>query len=195
MQQTQETRFWSLGWEGPLEKEMAPHSSILAWESPRTEEPDKLQSMGLQTVGHNWAHTGETGRENSLHCSLNLIACTIFFGGCTFYEYEHKLSLRALEGVHASEGAQNLNVIVLLFSHSVVFDSVTPWTAAHQAPLSVGFPRQEYCSGLPFPSPGALPNSGIIPVSPALQVGSLPLSHRGSSLSVISLTVKWKGRC
>ena len=44
---------------------------------------------------------------------------------------------------------------------------VTPWTVAHQAPLSVGFPRQEYWSGLPFPSPGALPDPGIEPRSPA----------------------------
>ena len=44
----------------------------------------------------------------------------------------------------------------------------TPWTAAHQAPLSMGFPRQEYWSGLPFPFLGDLPNSGIKPMSPAL---------------------------
>ena len=49
----------------------------------------------------------------------------------------------------------------------------TPWTVAHQASLSMGFPRQEYRSGLPFPSPH-LPNPGIKPGSPALQVTSLP---------------------
>ena len=43
----------SLGWEDPLEKEMATHSSILAWEIPRTEEPGGLQSMGSQSGGHN----------------------------------------------------------------------------------------------------------------------------------------------
>ena len=42
---------------------------------------------------------------------------------------------------------------------------VTPWTVARQAPLSVGFPRQEYCNGLPYPPPGELPNPGIEPVS------------------------------
>ena len=42
-----------LGWEDPLEKEMAPHSSVLAGRIPWTEEPDGLQSMGLQRVGHN----------------------------------------------------------------------------------------------------------------------------------------------
>ena len=45
----QETRVRSLGGEDPLEKEMAPHYSILAWEIPRTEEPGGLQSMGLQS--------------------------------------------------------------------------------------------------------------------------------------------------
>ena len=51
---------------------------------------------------------------------------------------------------------------------------VTPWTVAHQAPLSMGFSRQEYWSGLPFPSPGDLPNPGVEPKSPALQADSLP---------------------
>ena len=44
---------------------------------------------------------------------------------------------------------------------------VTPWTAARQAPPSMGFSRQEYWSGLPFPPPGDLPNPGIEPESPA----------------------------
>ena len=49
----QETRFGSYGQEDPLEKEMATHSSILAWKIPWMEEPGRLQSMGLQRVGHN----------------------------------------------------------------------------------------------------------------------------------------------
>ena len=48
----QETRLQSLGWEDPLEKEMASHSSVLAWRMPRTEEPGGLQSVGSQRVGH-----------------------------------------------------------------------------------------------------------------------------------------------
>ena len=48
----QETQVQSLGWEDPLEKGMATHSSILAWRVPQTEEPGGLQSMGLQRVGH-----------------------------------------------------------------------------------------------------------------------------------------------
>ena len=62
-----------------------------------------------------------------------------------------------------------------------------PWTVAHQAPLSMGFSRQEYWRGLPFPSPGDLPHPGIETGSPALQADSLPsetifkhYTHRGS---------------
>ena len=50
---------------------------------------------------------------------------------------------------------------------------MTPWTAALWAPLSVGFSKQEYWSGLPFPSPGDLPDPGIEPASPALQADFL----------------------
>ena len=52
---TQETWIWSLVWEDPLEEGMATHSSILAWRIPWAEEPGKLQSMGLQRVGHDRA--------------------------------------------------------------------------------------------------------------------------------------------
>ena len=50
-----ETWVWSLGWEDPLEKEMAAHSSTLAWKIPWAEEPGGLQSMESQRVGHDWA--------------------------------------------------------------------------------------------------------------------------------------------
>ena len=56
---------------------------------------------------------------------------------------------------------------------------VTPWTVAHQAPLSMDFSRQEYWSGLPYPPPGDLPNPGIEPGSPALQADSLPSEPPG----------------
>ena len=59
---------------------------------------------------------------------------------------------------------------------------------AYQAPLSLVFPRQEYWSGLPFPSPGDLPDPGIKPASPALQVGSLPLSHLGNPFLAVAVT-------
>ena len=57
---------------------------------------------------------------------------------------------------------------------------VTPWTVAHQAPLSMEFSRQGYWSGLPFPSLGDLPHPGIEPRSPALQAILYFLSHQGS---------------
>ena len=69
---------------------------------------------------------------------------------------------------------------MLVFSRVQLF--VTPWTVAHQAPLSMEFSQQAYWSGLPFPPPGDLPNPGIeseSSVSSALQVDSLPLSHWG----------------
>ena len=59
---------------------------------------------------------------------------------------------------------------------------VTPWTVSYQAPLSMGFSRQEYWSGLPFPSPGDLPNPGIEPGSPALRADALPSEPPGKTL-------------
>ena len=77
-------------------------------------------------------------------------------------------------------------------SESEVTQSLaTPWTAAYQALPSMGFSRQEYWSGLPFPSPGDLPNPGIEPMSPTLQADFLPAEPQGSYnshfLNVISL--------
>ena len=57
----------------------------------------------------------------------------------------------------------------------------TPWTVAHQAPPSMRFSRQEYWSGLPFPSPGDLPNPGIKPRSPALEADALTSEPPGKS--------------
>ena len=62
-----------------------------------------------------------------------------------------------------------------MLSHSVVSDSATPWTGAYQASQSMGFPRQEYWSGLPCPPPGIFLTQGSNSLmSPALQVNSLP---------------------
>ena len=60
MQETQEARVRSLGWEDPLEKEMGTHSSILAWKILWTEGPGRLQPMGLQRVGHDLAAKQQT---------------------------------------------------------------------------------------------------------------------------------------
>ena len=83
-------------------------------------------------------------------------------------------------------------------SCSVVSDSLwTPWTVAHQTPLSMGFSRQEYWSGLPFPSPGDLPNPGMEPGSPPLQADSLPSELPGKPKKRMSSPwlahTTWKG--
>ena len=66
------------------------------------------------------------------------------------------------------------------FSRAQLF--VTPWTVAHQAPLSMGFSRQEYWSGLPCSPPGDLPHPGVEPRSPALQAVSLLSEPPGKPL-------------
>ena len=71
---------------------------------------------------------------------------------------------------------------VKLLSHVQLF--VTPWTVAYQAPLSMGFSRQEYWSGVPFPSPGGLPDPGMEPGSPALQADALPSEPPGMSINI-----------
>ena len=71
--------------------------------------------------------------------------------------------------VHESDTHAKPQWRVYMLSRVRLF--ATPWTAARQAPLSVGFSRQEYWDGLPFSSPGHLPNPGVKPASPALAGG------------------------
>ena len=66
----------------------------------------------------------------------------------------------------------------------------TPWTVVHQAPLSMGFSRQEYWSGLPFPSPGDLPDPGIEARSPALQANTLTSEPPGKSSDLHTIPFK-----
>ena len=61
----------------------------------------------------------------------------------------------------------------------------TPWTVAHQAPPSMEFSREEYCSGLPFPSPGDLPDPRIEPGSPAVQADALTSEPPGKPQNVL----------
>ena len=74
--------------------------------------------------------------------------------------------------------------VVQWVSHVQLF--ATPWTVARQAPLFMGFPRQEYWNELPCPSPGDFPDPGIKPESPACQADSLRLSHLGSPVYLLS---------
>ena len=73
-----------------------------------------------------------------------------------------------------------LAACVAVYTKSCLTVFVTPWTVAHQAPLSMRLPKQEYLSGLPFPPPGDFPDSVMESRFPALQADSLPLSHLGS---------------
>ena len=75
-----------------------------------------------------------------------------------------------------------VKVKVKLHSRVQLFE--TPWTVAHQAPLSIGFSRQKYWSGLPFPSPGDLPDPGIEPRSPTLQADALTSEPPGKQSNV-----------
>ena len=77
-----------------------------------------------------------------------------------------------------------LKNVCMISCFSCVWLFATLWTVAHQAPLSMGFSRQEYWSGLLWPPAGDLPNPGInpaSPVTPALQADSVPLNHPGST--------------
>ena len=80
----------------------------------------------------------------------------------------------------APPGKAHMPMCMYVLSRSVLSDSLQPHvTVACQAPLSIGFPRQEYWSGLPYPSPGDLPKPQIEPRSPTLQVDSLPSEPAG----------------
>ena len=79
--------------------------------------------------------------------------------------------------------------VCLVISNSFV----TPWTVAHQAPLSMEFSRQEYWSGLLFPPPGDLPDPRIEPGSPTLQVDSLESEPPGKPLNKVGCLVSMEG--
>ena len=84
-----------------------------------------------------------------------------------------------------------VSVCLLLFSFKLCLTLLrTPWTVAHQDPLFMAFPRKEYWSGLPFPSPEGLPDPKIEPTCPELQADSLLLNHQGSHRSVYTFLQK-----
>ena len=74
---TQETQAPSLGQEDPLEKEMAPHSSVLAWKIPQTEEPGRLQSMGPKSIRCEWAHAYSITSYYTILWGTSLVAQTM----------------------------------------------------------------------------------------------------------------------
>ena len=98
-------------------------------------------------------------------------------GSCEYSHYSHggkRKDIPSLGSFRLKRPKESESV-----GRSVISDSVTPWTVAHQAPLSMGFSRQEQGSGLPFPSPGDLPGPGIEPLSPHSRQILYHLSQRG----------------
>ena len=166
MQETQEAQVPSLGQEDPLEEKMVTHSSILAWETPRTEELGGLQSM--------WLQKSRTRRSNSTtkwqrharlfaHMWVCLVKQNIFL---TLF---------------------NKKVKVKLLSHVRLFE--TPWTVAYQALLSMAFSRQECWSGLLFPPPGIFPTQESNPGLPHCRQMLYRLSHQGSQEIIFRLLI------
>ena len=148
------------------EKAMAPHSSTLAWRIPWMETPGGLWSMGSLRVRHNWASS--LSLFTFMHWRRKWQPTPVFLPG----ESQGQGSLvAAVYGV--AQSWTRLKWLNRVHACSVVSDSAIPWTVACWDPLSLGFSRQEYWSGLPFPSPGDLTYPKIKPtfsVSPALAV-------------------------
>ena len=134
---------------------MAPHSSTLAWKIPWTEEPGRLQSMGSRRVVHDCATSLSVFTQ--MHWRRKWQPTPVFLPG----ESQGRGSLVScrlwghteLDTTEATQQQQFKIDVVWCQSLSHVRLVVTPWTVARQAPLSIGFFRQEYWSGLPFPSP------------------------------------------
>ena len=89
--------------------------------------------------------------------------------------------------IHTLRTTALINISIVVQSISLVQLFMTPRTVARQPPLSMGFSRQEHWSGLPFPSPGDLPDPGMVPGSPTLQADSSPfeLGRRLFSCNII----------
>ena len=157
----QETWVWSPGCEDPLEKEMATHSSIVAWKIPWTEEPGGLQSVGSQRPGQD-RETQHKVCSILEHISVCAAAaakalqscptlCDPIDGSPPGSPVPGILQAGTLECAAISfSNAWKWKVKVKSLSRVQLL--ATPWTAAYQAPLSMRFSRQEYWSGVPLPS-------------------------------------------
>ena len=125
----------------------------------------------MQTASAKYLMTYWNCRRN---CSREFAAC----GSCTI------ISSRPQRDILFVQDRKWKKVKVKSLSRVLL--SATPWTVAYQAPPSMGFSRQEDWNGLPFPSPGDLPDPGIEPGSPAFQADALTLSHQGSPVLKIT---------
>jgi len=161
----QETRVWSLGRDDPLEKEMATHSSVLAWRIPWTKEPGRLQSMGSQRAGHSWkwlTHTIDSYYTHQRHPPPQVVRLYSRYWLSCLIQFKARWKLQCVlccAVLSCSVMSNSLQLYGLLPTRLLC-----PW----------GFSRQEYWSGLPCPPPGDLPSPGTETRSPSLQVDSLP---------------------
>ena len=131
---------------------MAPHSSALAWRTPWTEEPGRLQPRGLQRFRHDWMTNTFTFLSRTHFAAESLQSCPTLCdpidGSPPGSLVPGILQARTLEWVAISfSNAGKWKVRVRSLSRVRLL--ATPWTAASQAPLSMGFSRQEYWSGVP----------------------------------------------
>ena len=163
MQETQEMQVQSLGWEDPLEQEMATYSHILAWKIPQTEELGRLQSMGSQRVRQLSTHTTQPSYNIA---TLQTLWILFLFSS----------SFQLIFFLPVSPSFSKVKVLV---THQCLILCDPIDYIAHQTPLSMEFSSQEYCSGQPFPFPGNRLDPGIKPGSPAFQADSLPTELQG----------------
>ena len=164
---------------------MAAHFSLLACKIPWTEEPGRLQSMKSQS----WTRMSDFPllwvKVSIISINEPLLVPDWSKWKCqdtsSFHVHELKWAtykfIELLDSLlidwQMCHNVNNSNYIVCASSME------TPWTVAHQAPLSMEFSRQEYWSGQSFPFPGDLPDPGFEPRSPALQADSLPSEPPG----------------
>ena len=149
----------------------------------KTGKPDVLQSMGSQRVRHNWVPEQQIMRANVL--------IEVVPGDEERRSLLKEIMLekfpnleREMDTHHQSQ--RPLSEWVKSLSHVWLF--VTLWAVAYKASPSMGFSRQEYWSGLPFPSPGDLPNPGIEPGSPTLETDVLASEPPGKPQKVLKQT-------
>ena len=136
--------------------------------------------MGSQRVGHDWS---DWARKH-----VHLLSIINGYHWDKFSQLRCHLLRRSSWPLYSKYPIPYAAVAaVVLLSHVWLF--LTSWAIAPQVPLSMGFPRQEFWSELPFPSPRDLPDTGIEPMSPAWQVDSLPQSHLGSPFYTSCLQV------
>ena len=168
----QETRVQSLGWEDPLEKEMATHSSVLAWRIPWREEPGRLQSTGSQRVGHDWA------------TSLLLSSMFQFFNINGHFQeniktyWTEQSTIKIYHLVFCISSVQSLNHVWLF---------ATPWTAACWGSLSI---TNSWSLFRLMSIVSVMPSNQLILCHPLLLLPSIFLSIRVFSNESV-LRIRW----